>query len=396
MQMDWPLKTAEKELLDTFLEFIKEKKSFLKKKELFIFGASVRGTLLALLLEQEGISNFSFIDNDKRKWGQNIHGYVIHSPTKIIESSEDFFILIPIEHSEAIVKQLKQYNLLEEERFFCLKTPIYNHLIEIFFQNNIRKKLIMGASLLNEVVIGETKTASLKEMLYENCGERDLKVLAKNCMGMKSFYYLLLRQIEAGFIPRQFLFFIHLETFTEYHHLLSRNQQPELFKQILNRDVKRNDGLEDFIKQSQIYSENYEIELKYSPKRTFEKDVDFEKSQMEYIKLGLLYPLSTKTVEFYYFTCILKLLSQYQIDSYIIALPVNHYLGKKYYKDEFTRLYRKNISSIKKAVSQTEHKWIDLSYLLDEEDFEACLTINDAFRYRGRQKIVTELNKKGL
>ena len=54
-RMEWPLKTAQKEILKAFDQFVIENKSFLENKKLLVWGASVRGTLLGMILEKKGL-----------------------------------------------------------------------------------------------------------------------------------------------------------------------------------------------------------------------------------------------------------------------------------------------------------------------------------------------------
>lgn len=65
--MGWRLKTAEKELVASFKSFISDYGQLFVTKRLFIWGASVRGTLLGILLDKAGWNQFAYIDNDPRK-----------------------------------------------------------------------------------------------------------------------------------------------------------------------------------------------------------------------------------------------------------------------------------------------------------------------------------------
>ena len=62
--MDWHLKTTEKELLNAFTSFLSQKYHLFSQKQLYIWGASVRGTLLGMLMEDRGWKDFSYLDND--------------------------------------------------------------------------------------------------------------------------------------------------------------------------------------------------------------------------------------------------------------------------------------------------------------------------------------------
>ena len=122
-RMEWPLKTAQKEILKAFDQFVIENKSFLENKKLLVWGASVRGTLLGMILEKKGLIDFLYIDNDERKWGNHINGHSILNPNEVRNQLQNTFILIPVEYPEEICKQLYSWGL-KEDSFAVIKSNI--------------------------------------------------------------------------------------------------------------------------------------------------------------------------------------------------------------------------------------------------------------------------------
>ena len=121
--MEWPLKNAQKEILKAFDQFVIENKSFLENKKLLVWGASVRGTLLGMILEKKGLIDFLYIDNDERKWGNHINGHSILNPNEVRNQLQNTFILIPVEYPEEICKQLYSWGL-KEDSFAVIKSNI--------------------------------------------------------------------------------------------------------------------------------------------------------------------------------------------------------------------------------------------------------------------------------
>ena len=394
IMMEWPLKTAEKEIIFAFEKFIQKNKQFLYKKKIFIWGASVRGTLFGILLEKYGIEKFYYIDNDERKWGTNIKGHKVVGPVDIKENLEDMYIVIPIEYAAEVCEQLHSLGL-GEETFAIVKSNIEEEYTKEFFREYNNDRLILGETFLNEIIINENNSESIKECLWKAYGRETTKILAMNCMGMQGFYHMLRLQILQGNIPRETWVFVNFETLTEYHHMLPRTQHPDLLKMIAETDQIRDRKFEQYIQQAVKRARNYKIEMQYSPHRTFsDKNVDNKVVQKEYMRTQLLRPLSLEIEEMLYLKRILELCSHYGIVGYAINTPINYQLARKLYQDEFCETYEKNRLILKKMVESYKGIFWDMGELLDEEDFCSVVTINDAVYQSGRNKVMAYLYSK--
>lgn len=392
--MEWPLKTAEKEIIFAFEKFIQKNKQFLYKKKIFIWGASVRGTLFGILLEKYGIEKFYYIDNDERKWGTNIKGHKVVGLVDIKENLEDMYIVIPIENAAEVCEQLHSLGL-GGETFAIVKSNIEEEYTKEFFREYNNDRLILGETFLNEIIIDENNSESIKECLWKAYGRETTKILAMNCMGMQGFYHMLRLQILQGNIPRETWVFVNFETLTEYHHMLSRTQHPDLLKMIAETGQIRDRKFEQYIQQAVKRARNYKIEMQYSPQRTFsDKNVDNKVVQKEYMRTQLLRPLSLEIEEMLYLKKILELCSHYDIAGYAINTPINYQLARKLYQDEFCEIYEKNRLILKKMVESYKGIFWDMGELLEEEDFCSVVTINDAVYQSGRNKVMAYLYSK--
>lgn len=141
--MDWHLKTTEKELLNAFTSFLSQKYHLFSQKQLYIWGASVRGTLLGMLMEDRGWKDFSYLDNDKRKCGEHIHGHLILSPD-YLKNHTGIYVLVPIEYGESLREQLENMGLQENKSFSILQSGINETFAEEFYRVYDNKYLILG------------------------------------------------------------------------------------------------------------------------------------------------------------------------------------------------------------------------------------------------------------
>lgn len=392
-RMEWPLKTAQKEILKAFDQFVIENKSFLENKKLLVWGASVRGTLLGMILEKKGLIDFLYIDNDERKWGNHINGHSILNPNEVRNQLQNTFILIPVEYPEEICKQLYSWGL-KEDSFAVIKSNIEKSYTEEFFRQYGYDRLVIGETFLNETIIDEENPESIKDCLWRTYKKENMKVLAMNCMGMQGFYHMIRLQIMLGYVPQKVWIFVNFETLTEFHHMLSRTQHPDLLKMIAETGQIRDEYFQQYIQQAEERARNYKIEMQYSPQRTFDgKNVDNETIQKEYMKIQILRPLSLETEEMLYFKRILQVLRKYDIAGYVINTPINYQLAKKLYHEEFVEIYEKNRRVLKKLSDDYKCQFWDMGDLLEEGDFVSMVTINDAVCQSGRDKILAYIDR---
>lgn len=392
--MGWPLKTAERELVEAFAGYIENNSDILMKKDILIWGASVRGTILGILLQKYGYSQFQYVDNDERKWGENINGHDIVSPESIRNLVSDYYVLVPIEYGNEIKEQLQDWGLAEEENFSILRAEINEKYANEFFRKYKNKRLILGESFLNETVLEEKKSKSIKERIWEEFGKEETKILSMNCMGMQSFYYILQLQIKFGHKPEELWLFASYETLTEFHHLLSRTQHAGVLKLIQEQGNINDSEFIEYIKLAQERAADYKLEYTYSPQRTTDgKIMDMDNIRKSYLKLNLLYDLNLNSEEAKYLKKILIVSQNEGIEMSVILAPINYELAREYYGREFNNVYYKNNLKLEKFVADFEAKFINMSALLPAKDFVVCETINDGLYKGGQERVIQYLKE---
>lgn len=386
--MEWPLRTAERELVDACTYYI-ENNNVLGEHKILIWGASVRGTVLGILLEKYGYSEFQYVDNDKRKWGENINGHIIVSPESVKKKISEFFVIVPIEYGDEIRIQLEEWGLVEEKNFKILQAKINDKYVEEFFRKYTNKRLVLGETFLNEIVFDEKKAISIKERIWETFGKENTKVLSLNCMGMQSYYHMLRLQINLGYKPEELWLFISYETLTEFHHILSRTQHVGVLNAIQSQSNIEDEEFFEYIKVAKERATNFSIELQYSPQRTTNNNImNMEEIRKAYMQLNLLYEIKMNSEEINYLIKILQITQLEKIDTYCIMTPINYELARKYYDTEFEKYYNDNNAKLRMLVTSAQAKFYDMGMLLSEKNFVALETINDGIYGVGQEKVI--------
>ncbi len=389
--MEWHLKTSEKELIDSFTKFISENRICFAGKQLHIWGASVRGTLLGMLLEKDGWNTFSYIDNDKRKWGKCIHGHIIISPEQV-KDNPDIYVIVPIEYGEEIREQLEDWGLQIHKSFSILQPGINEKFAEEFFRKYENKYLVFGETFLNEIIIEEKNAKNLKEILWQTFGKEQMKILSMNCMGIETFYHILKLQEKLFRAPEEVWLFLNYETLTEHHHLLSRTQHVDALRliQLQGDKYSREFGL--YIQKAEDRAKNYQIELKYSPQRVSVDDKEARiQAQKDYLRQNMMYELDLHWEEGRYLRKLLQFAKEKHISVTGILVPANVSLANRYWGDAFTDIYAENTQKLQDLFTESNAHFLDLGKLLPEKYFCAEVTVNDAVYRQGMEHTAMQI-----
>ena len=79
------------------------------ENSVIIFGCGVFGKEVLKLLNEQGITVFAFMDNDKSLWESEICGLKVLDPNKVLEMDSDTrFIVANEKHSSEISEQLRK------------------------------------------------------------------------------------------------------------------------------------------------------------------------------------------------------------------------------------------------------------------------------------------------
>lgn len=353
------------------------------QRPLFLFGAGVRGRLFGTLLESRNIRKFSFIDNDRQRINQTIGGHVIYSLQEI-KKIKDCFIVITPQNPTEIVKQLELEGKEKTIDYICTslnKTQLFKE----FRQKKQAEFLFFGETQLNVVPIIDTELKSIRELLAERLGKTHCRILSESAMGMRCFYYLFLMLLIEDRLPEHVVLFVNFEILTSYHHLLARAAHASTLKMILESSFRTCDELEEYIREASEIESNYRMEALYSPERYF--DGTQKEKDIIYFRKSIMDSIDESTVEIEYMHKILVLAKKQGIKALVVLLPVNSTEGKEF-EPEFEKIYNRKRDFLKEQVISEDAGFMDLSGLLEKNDFVNQVTINDAIYYNGRKRIV--------
>lgn len=393
----WLVETAQKEMLDYCECFINLHREQIQNNRVYIFGAGVRGTIFARLLEEKGYTQFSFLDNGEEKWGMTVGGHEVLSPAKALDNIDNVYIVISIEYARQIVGQFTRDGLVSEKQFDILQPPICDNYVDEFRRDMKNEWLFLGGTALNEIEINEQNRISLKDMIYRDFGYESTRILAMNCMSMRTLYYILDGLINTGKKPEKLCLFITFESLTPFHHLLPRSQQPELLTKINEVLHRQDEEYREYIQLVEERTRDYSIELKYSPKRV---GADSEKDDIlrDYAGKLIFEPMDENGEEIIYLKKIIKLMSDMVKRNYIFILPINYQAGIRLLGEEFRYCYNEKLNSVKRIISDIDSDIgvFDASYTLDERQYEYSGALTDVYTYEGRNKIMEIVHKMVL
>lgn len=396
----WALNTIEK---GTYLSFEKQLKLFMLKvkgKKIAIWGASVRGIIAGMILEDMDIRDFEFIDSDKKKQGNKVSGHLIKS----IDDTDlrSTYIILSMEYQDSVKRVLKDLQLLEGRDFSCLVSSDYDDLMkELKYKNS--SNLLIGASALHVLPTVDKKGEDLADII-RNKFNVDLKILGMTCLGMRNMYHLIRTEIYQNPKLKSIAMIISWETLTSFHHLLPRTQKPHLIKLLKEYvGVLGNSQFEEELeleyRLAKDRSLNYNLENEYSPNR-----IDNSNSHSDvlksYLDISIMEKLDEDCEEVNYLENILKFAGENDVRVILIIEPMNIDLCIKISKDCFIETYREKCNFITNLATKYEAMCYDASALINTEDFSAVNIVNEAIYMNGRYKfaeyIVDNLRKVGI
>lgn len=387
--MSWTLKITDKETFDDFNQLIEDNSFILRNKRIFIWGASVCGTLMGILLERRGLNDFIYIDNDERKWGQNINGYQIIGPNYKLLRANDSVVIISIKHNKELCDELKNkgiknliYPCQDDEIDFAQRT--------IKCLNRSDFSIIFGDGILDNIVIEDKNDIPLKDLLLNKLGQNKLMTLSINCIGMELIYNIVRIILNYG-RPSSIIILLELETFTEAHYRLSRTQHISAISYI-KEHIPTDKAFNHYYNKSMQYSKNYRDELKYSPRRSYDK-IEYEQDiQREYLDKYLLNRIDKKFEEIKYLEKTLSMCKDNSVKTLMIQMPINFELDNILVPGADIFL-KKNLEIFREIAKEYGGSYIDLSQSLNKDDFITGVTTQDSISKGGKLKLCAHILK---
>lgn len=389
----WEIDVVEK---STYFSFKYQIELFMKQlvhSKIAIWGASVRGIIAGIILEDFGIKEFIFYDNDVDKQGKNLSGHLI---TSFHPKDKSETILLSMENQKSVKQQLEECGWQENQNFFCLLSSDIENLMEEITSLKNCKYLLFGASCLHAVPIMEREEDDLAEMIKKQCAN-PIKVLGLSCISMKIFYYLFMLEIKLNKKLSNMVLLINWDIITSFHHLLPRTQKPFLIKRLAEyaeerKEIELSEKLYEEYRIAKERAEDYKFENQHAISLIKDKREVSELPE-DYLSQNLMEPLDLTCEEIQYLIMILELAKDIDIDVTLIIEPLNEEMCKEIYGDAFDKLYQRKCELLKDLSAKYGIKCIDASSLLSSEMILSRYSANEAFFSTGRKKFAEYIIK---
>ncbi|MCT4617937.1 MAG: hypothetical protein N4A62_00890 [Marinisporobacter sp.] len=384
----WPVTVMPYEDYSALKECVYKHKDLLINKEIIIFGAGIRGSIFAKLMEQFGYHKLLFCDNNPDKWGGYVNQYEIQSPEIIEEKRDNAVILISVENGYSIEKQLEKSGYIKNKTYFFVESMIYPIYMREFFRIDPIETLFLGDCGLSQISINDTNHNNLGDMIKKCLGEKRTKVLAMHGMGMRAYYNILKSQLQLGINPKVLGLMVNFEVFTGKHHLIPRTQHVNLFDKIL--EELQNPEFE-LIEYHQIIKERFNS-FKLDVSSSYQGD-HLENNRRMVFRMNYMYRIKKNTEDMEYLIKILELCKDRGIVVLPFIPPVNYEYAAQCIGEKFKLAYDANCDKMKDWVREQGVELLDLSYILGSNCFADPKTIDETANGKGRQIILEEFLK---
>ncbi|MFW5650248.1 MAG: hypothetical protein ACOCNC_02530 [Acetivibrio ethanolgignens] len=376
----WPATSMNVSDYNELMKQIENFRENLLHKQLYLFGAGIRGCIFKKILEKEGIHIAGFIDTNLQKFGGYIENTPIYNPYILKEIKEKAIIINTVENGDSVNEQVLREGYCLNSNFFDVHTDLYKEYLDEFKKKKI-KTLIIGDCGLTTAAIHESEKKSLGELLKE--AFQDSAVLAMHGMGMRSHYNILNALVQRGVIPETIILMVNFDTFTGKQHLLPRSQHMKLLEMIINEVEKPTEEFEEYIKIVKERNKNYQVE--FSGNRSM-NDCLMEQQAKIYLRLNYMYRLQEENEGILYLKKILAFCRNHRIKIIPYIPPVNYELAEKLIGDSFKKQYDANLKKLNEIVLESGFTLLDMSYSMNMSQFCQWNTPDETLNYAGRQR----------
>ena len=384
------------ESFNNFCEIVDATSILRQDKQIVIFGAGIMGMQFAYTLQQLGINNFIFCDNDSQKWGVRLVGTTINNPM-LLQNGDNYFVYLAMENYEECATQLEEMGFEMGIDWVNLTNCSERKLLDSFEKNDDAHVLILGDCTVSTVSVQEKYKVSIGEILRKT---GDTKVLALNGLYMRSYYNILrLCKYRMKYFQEVYVL-LNVDIMGNRYFLYPKNQHGRVMKELYKKSKKTDDKeMQDFLQVIEEREKGTSILDLSSPNRykhLSEKEV--ENQRRVHMKLNFLYHISENTESMEYLHHILDFCRNVGIKITFVIMAINYERGEEYFGDEFRTRYGEIITVLQRHIINGKGSILDLSYLLPQGDFICLRSTNEGILEHGRKLIAekfVERMKKG-
>jgi hypothetical protein len=382
--------------------------------QIVIFGTGKVGEITSSVLEEMGIKQYYFVDNDANKFQKPFMGSIVYGPSVLLAGNrENQVILIASSYYEDISTQLLHMGLIEDVHFFSvLKLKRKEHYCLGKLSRLQSKELsdldifVLGDSVSSFIADEDKDTTILHEMLYNKLSET-YKVYGIHHMGFHFgvFYYILKALLAMGNCPKLVIMPINMRSFSpswDYNpvHLYTDTiNEIDGYLKVKNQflhdtlGLKEHVAFDDYIRLKHDYPlvGNRAISelIAWYTRKLKEGAPEYELRNRVQFSLHYLLPITEENRKLQALRNIIELCSNHNIRLLTFATPINHEAAKEFCGDVFEKLYNQNINKVCQLFSGVEHiaAFRDYSSKLDREQFRHRSYQAEHLNESGRRKL---------
>lgn len=395
----WPVTTLCKYDYKALKQCIEENASLFHDKEIVIFGAGIRGTAFSIMLEKFGYTNIVFTDNNPEKVGGYINEFRIIDYKEVEKEKEKLIVLISVENGFALKKQLEKSGFVENVNYFYVENHLYDLYIEEFSRRGQIDNLIMGDCGITDISKADSDYTNLGELLKQKLGDNTTKVLAVHAMGMRAFYHILSVHIQYVSKIKNVVIMANFETFTGKQHLLPRSQHANLIQRISQSIENKDDELNEYVKITKERFDNFQMDY-FASSKSIKKKMNRNINDKLVIGMNYMYELNEDNECIQYMKKIIALCKTNAINLLFFIPPANYMYAEELYGKVFAEKYNKNVSKLRDILQYENIELLDMSYMLESNQFAEIHTIDETANYEGRyiqaNAIITKMKQIGM
>lgn len=355
-------------------------------REVYIFGAGIRGCIFLKFCEMKNIKVTGFIDNDPNKADGCIGDYRIQKFEEVHEQKIPYYVIVSTENSQGIIQQLTKEGLEQGEDFLSVKTDLYDNFADNFFRKDDYPYLFLGDCIFSQVAVGDSSYDSLEDMVYHEFGKERCNILGMHGMPIRTFYHLVRLLLKSGRIPQKVVLVVNTVMFAGKKNQLPRAQHTPLLRKIQEKLDFDDKEFWDYVKITEERMERFQTDAFVSTSSNI-KNRNSRRIEDLRMKINYMYSLDENEEGVVYLRKLAELCREYKVEFVPFLPPINYEYGGNVFGEEFHSFCRANAQRLKDMLGKGYGVTLwDAGYLLSQDYFAASDTINEITNYAGRQK----------
>lgn len=359
-----------------------------------VYGAGVRGNLLAKLLNERGKECFYFCDRNPSLLQGQIMGHGFIALDEIMKEPNRFYIFISPENATEICQNFENNGVKAGSDYVCLGNAIYDQYIRSMEVRQQDGALFLGDCDMLSCSLLEREKECLADMLKGQFGEGKIscKVQAMNAITIGGYYWSYKVYKTLGNHADYVLISIDMRNFNGINHLLPSVQHVDLLEQM--KLLAEPDGFAEYIASAKV---RYNMESKgVSCKKAQGNDDQTFVVNRNYIRLNYCYKWRAENEEVEYLN---KLIEEICIDHatpIVLFMPINFEKAMQYDKIKFENGFRENKQKLIDSITQYQPCVVDMSFIMGKESFPVQDTYDECLANCSKKQLAKEIYKMYL